>query len=46
LIFGSVIGAALVAVLVWARRRWAPDARVAQPAMHSQLVGVGTQPMR
>jgi hypothetical protein len=46
LVFGSVIGAALVAALLWARRRWAPAPRAAQPPMPARLVGAGTQPMR
>lgn len=45
LAFGSVIGAVLLALLLWSRRWWAPEARVLPSPHRERLVRAGTPPM-
>jgi len=46
LIFGSIIGAALVILLMWSRRWWSREPRAAHAPTRERLVPAGTPPMR
>jgi hypothetical protein len=46
LVFGSVIGAVLVLLLLWSRRWWSPQARALRAPARERLVRAGTPPMR
>jgi hypothetical protein len=46
LVIGSAIGAVLVMLLLWGRRRWHAEPHVPRPPQRERLVPAGTPPMR
>jgi hypothetical protein len=46
LVIGSVIGAVLVLLLLWGRRRWWAEPPIPRPPQRERLVPAGTPPMR
>jgi len=46
LVFGSVIGAVLVILLLWSRRWWSPETRARRAPDPERLVRAGIPPMR